>query len=57
MDAISVCERAPELAELAAITRDVHEFGFAVIPDFIDEGEVDDLRQACGLLAARLQIS
>ena len=30
---------------LAEIVRDVHENGFAVIADFIDEDELNDLRQ------------
>ena len=30
---------------LAEIVRDVHENGFAVMPDFIDEDELNDLRQ------------
>ncbi|CAL5227759.1 g10778 [Coccomyxa viridis] len=35
---------------LTAILRDVYEHGFAVIPDFLDTREVDDLRQECDSL-------
>ena len=38
---------------LTAVLRDVSEHGFAVIPDFLDTGEVDALRQVSALLVAK----
>ena len=38
---------APSTASLAAVMRDVREAGFAVIPEFIDTEDVEELRQAC----------
>ena len=44
---IVTCPDAPRGTVLTAVMRDVREAGFAVIPDFIDTVEIDDLRQAC----------
>ena len=41
------CRDAPRGTLLTAVMRDVREAGFAVIPEFIDTVDVEDLRQAC----------